>query len=299
MIRKLTTKPVWWWERKRSYPVRSKFATLPSLPVQRAPKRFVVLTTPKDLRDAMWAAWSWYRYLRFHGFELQIAVDGNITDAEATAGRELFPGVSISAAESVCPYVCKREPKLANFLYHHPTGRKFALMLALSDQRPVLYSDQDVLAFNPPDELLSCIERDVPCYFMEEVDGTRDPLIVERAYALGLEYIPKFNCGLLYIPRGTLPMDVAARLLETWRPPGGSWFAEQTVLSIMLRDVNTEALPSNRYVISNCRQFYWEQDVDYKTIVARHFTGTVRHVMYRYGMPEILRQSRYFVGESG
>jgi hypothetical protein len=94
-------------------------------------------------------------------------------------------------------------------------------------------------------------------------------------------------------------MDMAARILETWRPPGGSWFAEQTVLSIMLRDVDTEALPSNRYVISNCRQFYWEKDVDYKKIVARHFTGTVRHVMYRYGLPEILRQSRYFVGESG
>jgi hypothetical protein len=64
-------------------------------------------------------------------------------------------------------------------------------------------------------------------------------------------------------------------------------------------NANAQALPDSRYVISNRRQFYWEKDVDYTTIVARHFTGTVRHVMYRYGMPEILRQSRYFVGESG
>jgi hypothetical protein len=293
MLRKLLTKPVWWWERKRNYPVRSRFTALPPLPVQKAPKRFVVLTTPKELNDAMWTAWSWYRYLRFYGFELQIAMDGNITDAEGAAARQLFPGVSVCAAKSVCHYVCEREPRLAKFLYHHPTGRKFALMLALSDQRPVLYSDQDVLAFNIPDELLSCIERDVPCYFMEEVDGTRDPLIVERAYALGLDYIPKFNCGFLYIPKGTLPMDAAARLLETWRPPGGSWFAEQTILSVMLRDANTEALPPSRYVISNCRQFYWEKDVDYTAIAARHFTGTVRHVMYKRGMPIVLSQSKH------
>ena len=291
MLRKLTTKPVWWWERKRNYPVRSKFAALPPQPVQRASRRFVVLTTPNDLKDAMWAAWSWYRYLRFHGFELQVAVDGKVTDAEVTAARRLFPGVSISAASSVCPYVCEREPKLAQFLYHHPMGRKLALLLALSDQRPVLYSDQDVLAFNPPDELISCIERDVPCHFMEEVDGTRDAPTVERADALGLEYIFKFNSGFLYIPKGALPMDLAARLLETWRPSGPSWYAEQTVLSVMLRYVNAEALPGNRYVISNRRQFYWEQDVDYKTIAARHFTGTVRHVMYRYGMPAILQTS--------
>jgi hypothetical protein len=29
---------------------------------------------------------------------------------------------------------------------------------------------------------------------------------------------------------------------------------------------------------------------------ARHFTGTVRHVMYRTGIPEILRQARLLNG---
>lgn len=295
IFRKLSTKPVWWWERRRSYPIRSRYQQLPPLPVKGGRVRFVVLTTPETLSDALWTAWSWYRYLRHEDCKLEIAVDGVVSAAQAAAAAQLFPGIAIYPAESACRYVCEREPALETFFHGHPTGRKLALILALSDQGPVLYSDHDVLAFSPPRELLASIRRNVACYFPEEVDGTRDPSIVERAKSLGLDYIPGFNSGFLFIPGGALPMKKAAEILATWRPPGDSWFTEQTVLSVMLRDVNAEALPSSRYVISVCRQFYWERDVDYKTIAARHFTGPVRHVMYGRGMPWVLRQSRQMV----
>lgn len=290
MLRKLLTRPIWWWERKCSYPIRSHYDRLPPLSVKKGRVRFVVLTTPETLSDAFWTAWSWYRYLRDENVELHIAVDGMISAPELAAASHLFPGIAIDSAESACRYVCEREPALEAFLYGHPTGRKLALILALSGQGPLLYSDYDVLAFNPPCELLASIERNTACYFAEETDGTRDPLIVERAKSLGMDYIPKFNSGFLYIPRGALQMHAAAEILGTWRPPGGSWFADQTVLSVMLRDVNAEALPRDRYVISICRQFYSETDVDYSAIAARHFTGPVRHVMYKFGMPAILRR---------
>jgi hypothetical protein len=265
------------------------------LPVHEGRLRFVVLTAPETLSDALWAAWSWYRYLRHEDCKLEIAVDGVVSAAQSAAAAQLFPGIAIYPAESACRYVYEREPALETFLHGHPTGRKLALILALSDQGPVVYSDHDVLAFSPPYELLASIGRNVACYFPEEVDGTRDPSIVQRARSLGLDYLPGFNSGFLYVPCGALPMKRAAEILATWRPPGESWFTEQTVLSVMLRDVNAIALPSSRYVISVCRQFYWERDVDYKTIAARHFTGPVRHVMYARGMPWVLRQSRQMV----
>jgi hypothetical protein len=292
IFRRLSTKPVWWWERRRSYPIRSRYQQLPPLPVEEGRIRFVVLTTPETLSDALWTAWSWYRYLRHEDCKLEIAVDGVVSSAQSAAAVQLFPGIAIYPAESACRYVCEREPALETFLHGHPTGRKLALILALSDQGPLLYSDHDVLAFNPPHELLASIRRNVACYFPEEVDGTRDAIIVARAKSLGLDYIPRFNCGFMYIPGGALPMKKAAEILAPWRAPGESWFAEQTVLSVMLRGVDAEALPSSRYVISLCRQFYWERDVDYKAIAARHFTGPVRHVMYGRGMPWVLRQSR-------
>jgi hypothetical protein len=297
IFRKLSTKPVWWWERKRNYPIRSRYGQLPPLPVLGGRVRFVVLTTPETLSDALWAAWSWYRYLRYEDCKLDIAVDGVVSAAHSAAAAQLFPGIAIYSAESACRYVCEREPALETFLHGHPMGRKLALILARSDQGPILYSDCDVLAFNPPHELLASIKRNVACYFPEEVDGARDPSIVERAKSLGLDYIPKFNAGFLYIPDGALPMTKAAEILATWRPPADSWFVEQTVMSFMLRNMHAESLPPDRYVINNCRQFYWERDVDYKTIAARHFTGTVRHVMYGSGMPRVLRQSRHMVDE--
>ena len=289
-VKKLTTKPVWWWERSRSYPIRSQFDRLPQLPVEPGPKRFVVLATPDSFCDAMWTAWSWYRFLQGHGFQLHLVVDG---DAGQVAGAaQLFPGVSIESAQSLCAYVIEREPRLQSFLLSYPMGRKLALMLALSDRHSVLYSDHDVLAFNAPSELLACIGRGIACNFMEDVDGTRDPQILERAQALGLDFIPRFNSGFLFLPQGSLSMTVAAELLAGWHPPANSWFAEQTALAVLLCQAKAEPLPPDRYVISARRQFYWEKDVDYEAIVARHFTGTVRHLMYRYGMPILLRQSR-------
>ncbi len=299
ILKKLSTKPVWWWERRRSFPIRSRYGQLPSLPVKEGRLRFVVLTAPETLSDALWTAWSWYRYLRHEDCKLEIAVDGVVSAAQSAAAAQMFPGLSIYPAESACRYVYEKEPALEIFLHGHPTGRKLALILALSDQGPVLYCDHDVLAFSPPQELLEYVKRNVACYFPEEVDGTRDPGIVERAISLGLDYIPGFNSGFLYVPGGALPMKKAADILATWRPPSNSWFTEQTVLSVMLRDVNAEALPSSRYVISVCRQFYWERDVNYGTIAARHFTGPVRHVMYLYGIPEVLRQSKLFSFEDG
>ena len=300
IISKLTTKPVWWWERKRSYPIRSRYDRLPPLPVKHGARRFVILTTPDTFSDALWSAWSWYRFLRDEGCSLHIAMDGAVSENHRSAATRLFPGIQLDSAQWACDYIRARMPGIQHFFDHHPTGRKLALILALSDREPLIYSDYDVLAFQRPEELLASIGRNTPCFFSEEVDGTRDLQITERAQQLGLNYIPKFNGGFLYIPKGALSIRLAGQILATWRAPGESWFAEQTVLSFMLRQLNAESLPSSRYVISIRRQFYWEPDIDYASIAARHFTTPVRHVMYKYGLPLLLKQSRHcFSATSG
>ena len=297
MFRKLLTKPVWWWERHRTYPMRFRFDRLPPVAVQEAAKRFEVLTTAAAFKDALWTAWSWYRYLHSQGFELQFAVDGKITQAEDSAARRLFPGVRINGVESLIADFGVSHPALDNFLQLHPLGKKLCVLLALSQQSGFLYCDHDVLAFNSPDEMSEFAEKETPLYLEEEQDGSLDPDIVERARSLGLEYISRLNSGLLYVPQGALSPDLAAQLLENWRPPMTSWYTEQAVLSVLMFQAHATPLPASRYVVSNRRQFYWEKDVDYSAIAARHFTGTVRHVMYSKGMPEVLRQARSFLKE--
>lgn len=292
IISKLTTKPVWWWERKRSYSIRSRHVQLSPIPVIHGARRFAVLTTPETFDDSLWTAWSWYRFLRDERCSLHIAVDGVVSDDCRRVASRLFPGIQIDSAQWACDYMRARVPEVQHFFDNHPTGRKLALILALSNTEPLIYSDYDVLAFRKPDDLLASISRNIPCYFSEEVDGARDQQIAKRAQELGLSYIPNFNGGFLYIPKGSLSIQLAAQILATWQGPGESWYAEQTVTSFMLQQLHAEPLPPSRYVVNIRRQFYWEEDLDYTSIVARHFTTPVRHVMYRYGMPILLDQSR-------
>jgi hypothetical protein len=262
-----------------------------------ASKRFVVLTTPGELRDALWTAWSWYRYLRDQQFQLQFVLDGEITEANKSSARLLFPEVRIDSVETVIHNLYGSQPSLASFLQHHPLGKKLGLLLVLSQQNALLYSDHDVLAFNPPSEAIDFVHKETPFYMVEEHEGNLDPAIVDRANSLGLDCLTRLNSGLIYVPRGALSIDLASQLLSTWRPPMTSWFTEQTVMSVLMRSANATPLPRNRYVVSAQRQFYWEKDVDYSAIVARHFTGTVRHVMFGKGMPAVLKQERLFPKE--
>lgn len=291
MVRKLFTRPIWWWERKRSYPVRSRFNLLPPIAVDRSSRRFVVLTTIGALPDAMWSAWSWYRFLRQENFELQLAVDGELPECDASAVRRLFPGISIFNVTELVQPLCKEWRNFGAFFKGHFCAKQVGLILALCGEGSVLYSDHDVLAFQNPVELISCVRDDIPCYFEDTGTACHDPWIVSRSQAMGLEYIPDLNGGLLYVPKGAFAPEVLDQLLMEWSPAEFCYFTPQTVQSVLMRRANARPLPQNRYVISNRRQFYFEKDVDYNAIAARHFTGTVRHVMYKTGIPEILRQA--------
>jgi hypothetical protein len=294
MLRKLLTRPTWWWERKRPYPIRTRFDLLPPLDVVKGPARFVVLTTRAALCDAMWTAWSWYQYLRPLGFELQLAVDGEIAADEAAAAQKLFRGIVIYDVRSVLAKLCEERPGLAALFEHHPYAKQVGLVLALSGQGPVVYADHDVLAFNPPTELLTCIRNQVPCYFIDEGPGCHDPSLVERLNGLGQDYIRRLNAGFLYVPQNALSLDLAEQIMAHWNPVPYYYFTSQTIMSALMHKANAQALPYDRYVISTRRQFYSETDVNYGAIAARHFTGPVRHVMYKFGMPAILRRAQEF-----
>jgi hypothetical protein len=290
LFRKLLTKPVWWWERKRRYPIRQKHDRLPPLPVKPHPGRLAVLTTPDNFCDALWSAWSWYRLVH-DKFELELVVDGVVSKPEEAAAKKLFPSVRILPAASIVSPLRQSHPVLARFFDQHPLGKKLGIILALQAERPLLYSDQDVLAFNFPTELTEGINQGVPLHLCEENAGCFDSDILDRARELGLAHAPRLNSGLLFIPQGALSLDLATQLLTKWQLPLRSWFTEQTILSVLLQQAGGVPLSREHYVVSNRRQFYWETDVVYSSIAARHFTGTTRHVMYARGLPHLLQQS--------
>ena len=292
MLEKLLTRPVWQWERHRPYPVRQRFAQLPPIASAPASKRFAVLTTPAALPDALWAAWSWFRFLQPESFELHLAVDGTLPQEDLHKARSLFPGISVYDVNPVLAEVSQTRPALRRFFQHNRMAKQVGLSLALSAQGPLLYSDHDVCAFNQPHELLSAVHSGLPVYFVDIAKNAHDHALLKTLQNKNIGTLDRFNTGFLYIPHHALSVDLAEEVLADWKPDPPCYFTSQTVMSTLMHAAHAEALPADRYVICDQRQFYTEPDVDYRTIAARHFTGTVRHVLYKYGMPFLLRQSR-------
>jgi hypothetical protein len=292
MLKKLLTKPVWYWERKREYPIRQRYMELPSITVTPSSARLVVLTTPAALPDALWAAWSWYRFLQPIGFELHLAVDGDLEQSLQEQVSRIFPGIKVYNVNPVVAQLCQGRPALATFMQHNPVAKQVGIALALSREGAVIYSDHDVYAFNRPDELIARIHSGTPSYFLDSGVNCHDLPLLESLCTLGVEYTHDLNAGFLYIPHNAVSIGLAEEILCHWNPIPKQYFTPQTVQSVLMHAAQAQVLPKDRYIISNCRQFYWEQDVDYGKIAARHFTGPVRHVLYKFGMSFLLEQSR-------
>ena len=290
--RKLTTRPVWWWERRqpRRY-LDNIFSMPPVVCSQNAGYLVAVLGTADTFREILWTSWS---LARFIGGEARFGlfVDGTVTPEMRRQVQRVLSGASV---ESVRPYLETSphlSPPLRNFLAHHPMALKLLLTLFLQDEEPVLYCDNDVLFFKKPDDLLTLIHDGGPCaYIEEETPGSADLAMLEKIESRQIPMIERLNGGLLFISRDGLDLALAEELLSDWQPPMTSWFTEQTLNRALFGKADAVGLPTERFVLNNRRQFYWERDVDYSKIVARHFTGPVRHLYYSKGLRVLIHQA--------
>jgi hypothetical protein len=285
----MLNKLIWTYERSRSYPVLSRHHLLPPAGACGSRYGLAVLTIPKSFDDALWSLWSWLAVLEGAAKPV-IFVDGPVTPEMRSAAARLFPDVPVTV---LADYLAGEPfgPGMQRFIASHTLGKKLAMVLAMNRRGPVLYSDSDVLAFNRPDELLTAIDDGRACYLQEESVGVYDERVVAAARELGAAPVAAMNSGLMYVPQGMLDGDLAEAVMErfTAQPAGEhSWFSEQTLFAILMGRLPALALPRQTYVVSTRRQFFFERDVDYRRIKVRHFTGTVRHVMYIKGLPFLL-----------
>jgi len=289
IVRKLTTKPVWWLETRRPYPIRNAWTRLPAIPAQNGSIPFAVLTTPQNFNDALWTAWSWVRFLG-DTVRLEVYVDGTLHDEMRRSLDQILPGSGLFEATPAIMANGNYPPHVQSFITDNMTGRKLGLLLALSRRGRFLFSDADILAFAKPTELMELFTSpEKGAYFLEETCSNFVDGIVARAARIGVTPPASLNCGLVLIPHNALSPEIANELLQGWQTPPINWVIEQTVTACLMSAAPLVALPRDRYVLSTARQFYWQPDVDYAKIVARHFTGTTRHVMYLKGMPWILK----------
>ncbi len=300
LARRALTRPLWWWQKRRPWKIRRAVFALPPHPVAtgEVAAQLVTLAAPGMLTDAAWSARSFLHGLDRPGERLGLTLYLDTAEPQALArGRELwqgmFPGAEVRSTHEPVERLQARAPALAAFARTHPTGRKLAVVLAAQERGHLLFTDSDVLLFRASPELADAIRQGGPPRFNLEDGGLNgDARLVVYAGRAGWPAPASLNSGLLFVPRGTLRVGDAERLLASGEFDPGSWFVEQTVLALLLTAAGAVPLPPEEYVVSTDGQFYGGADRDYARLVTRHFTTPVRHLMYGKGLPLLLRRWR-------
>lgn len=290
MVTKIVRKLIWLLERKRPYLSHLRLYNLPKVSCRAAtePLSINVLCTPSSLTEAAYSAWSWCVHLG-SSFSLRIVVDGILDSKQNARIRSLIDGVEIVSALDIIDADFFQSKGLGPLGLNHPMGRKLLLSLSLQRHEDHIYSDNDVLVFNYPRAIVSSLQCHAPAYNQESTQPCYSEDILNRATDLGLQPCSALNGGLLSFPKKSMNIDLANELALAKVDADYSWFDEQTIFSVLMNQANAQPLRKDHYVVNTQRQFWPGEDVDYTSIVTRHFTSPVRHLMYARGYP-ILRK---------
>lgn len=291
--RKLTTRPVWYWQRHRPYPIRRRVDRFPPQPWRAdAACTCVVLTTPRTLTNALWAAYSFGRSLADRA-GLALVLDGVWSERERIRVRRLFPTAELRETAAEVAALADGCPRLAELARRHPMGRKLAAILAAQMRGGVIFADDDVLALGGLPELHAHLAGEAAAnLYLREQGGVAqaDPAVQAAAAQLGLPMRTDINVGLLALRRHSLDPQLAERVLAVAGTPG-TWFPDTSLLAILLAATPAQPLPDS-YLVSTAGQFWSEPRVKLDALEVRHYVGPVRHLMYREGMPWLWRRVR-------
>ncbi len=273
------------------WPIKKRILAAPPLPAIQGSCSVIVMTTQRDWLDALWSAYSWHYFARALSSPT-IVVDGEITEEMRVEARQIMPGATVSAA-AYLPACEDAFPQRRSFFRDFKYGRKAAVIFTASTSGPMIFSDSDVLLFREPNEILSHIgeQPGVPlCNVELGGHAWNAPALVDLMLQEGIAPIPGFNSGLMYVPAGKLDVDLFARRLQAQAAGSEHFFTEQSIFNALLSKHNARPLDPATYSVSLKGAYFYERDVDYGELAARHFTGMVRHKMYTAGMPLLARR---------
>ena len=277
--------------RNYPWPIKKRILAAPPLPATNGNCGVIVMTTKRDWLDALWSAYSW-QYFAPVLSSPTIVVDGDVTEEMQSAARRIMRGATVSPASAYLAPCNELIPNQRSLLRRYRFGRKIAVVLSTSIRSSFIFSDSDVLLLRGPTEILSHVatQTRLPfCNVEQGGDAWNAPDIVDLMRNEGIQPIRGFNSGLMYIPSNSLDLDLCARCLQSQAEGREHYFAEQSMFHAALSKAGAQRLNPTTYAISNEGAYFYQRDVDYSVLEARHFTGMVRHKMYTAGMPILAR----------
>ena len=226
-------------------------------------------------------AWEHHTGRRWRFF---IHEDGTVDDEARNRIRVVLPDVRLvprTESDEKLRVVLRDHPRCLAQRSQHNLFLKFTDFAAFAPGRRFIVLDSDVIFFRPPAEILEWVDCGSDAYHYNE--DTKEKFCIPRAYleeALGVVMWPRFNSGLVLVPRAAIDLDLAERLLSTFEQSAHHpQFFEQTLYALMGSVWDRGGVLPRSYEIS------WGY-FHHREAVCRHYVGAFKHdLLYIEGAP--------------
>lgn len=243
-----------------------------------------LLTCSSDWLNAIWTLKTFY-WCSGREYRLCIHEDGSLTAEQRGMIQAHFPNARIvdrRAADARLVPLLSRRPRSESFRTSNPLALKVFDFAAFLECDRMLLLDSDILFFECPTELLRRIDE--PLY-------TKNSLNKDWAYGytaeldrwrgrLEFDLPAMINSGLGLLHKDSLQFDWFEDFLGLPEILGHHHQIEQTIIALCSAKHGFEFLPSEYNVcVAHARP----------TSPCRHYTGPIRHLMYRQGIRHLVR----------
>lgn len=252
--------------------------------------KILIMTTQKMFLQSLWSAYSWLINTDMI-YSLNLVVDGCVTAEMKEQFYSLFPNGIVESAVGVIKTSSIIFTKdSASFVYQDKYGRKLGVIIDKSLSHNLIYSDDDVLIFRRPLDIVDAVNKLDKIRYNYEYTASYNSFLAKRGIRYGVNIERGFNSGLMCIPKQSLDLELLNDLLENWDEMPPHYYNEQTLMAMLATKFGKEPLDPVKYVTTWKGMWFWESGIEYDGIVGRHYMGTVRHLLYTEGFPRILEK---------
>lgn len=213
--------------------------------------------------------------------------DGSLSNEACERIAEVFPDarcISRHAADGRSGQFLAGHPKCLAHRSNHNLFLKFFDFFAFAEGERFVVLDSDVIFFRRPAALVDWLDANSRDAFYNE--DTKEKYCIPRGKlveGLGLEVWPRFNSGLVLLPRAAANLDLAERLLTTFEANAHHpQFFEQTLYAVTASAWGRGGALPREYEIS------WGY-LKRRDAVCRHYVGEFKHdLLFIEGAPLLL-----------
>lgn len=213
--------------------------------------------------------------------------DGTVPKVAIDQMRGVLPDVrfvSRKEADERAKTFFWEHPKCLEQRMRHNLFLKFSDFSAFAPEDRFIVLDSDVMFFRRPEEILAWVDDGaMTCHYNED---TKEKYCIPRSFieeALGVPLWPRFNSGLVLLPKAAMNMELAERLLTQFETTAHHpQFFEQTLYGLMASAWNRGGALPPEYEIS------WGY-FHHRGAACRHYVGDFKHdLFYIEGVPLLL-----------